>query len=524
MRNQATAATVWLHGWTGLLLGWLFFALALSGGFAVLAEKLLHPWLLPQVEASLSPSEADTLMATLMPLQPEGAKELTIRPPGEMHDRYFSAMFELSRDARKPGVDSVEIIVAPVDFDVIEVREGERDTLFTQRIAGSGMLVQQLHTRFLLPELVSQPLSAVLAPTMMLLAFTGLLLQPSVLKELWQNPLHKRELVSWRKFHKLLGAWVFPFLLFMGFSATFFATALPYLAGPASLVKFEGDADGVQRELLASPEGRATRVGDQMPMLGAALTHLQAAAPAAVLTRYTIEELGAPTAVIGIRAEVPGQLCGYGYAFDAYDAALIDEGCGIKIAFAPVSAVINSLLPLHAAHAGGPLISVLWFVFGLASAASIWFGLAYWCGKRSTQGGSGTAVNTYQLLARMNSGFCAGLLATVLALFNLDILLAWMGVHAYYGALHLVLPIALLVAVLACTLPRRQPLLQFDDLLRAAAVFSLAAPLLHGVLIRQFTVAVMLADIIFILLTVILLRASRRSPTPATAAAVSAAH
>ncbi|MEO7470066.1 MAG: PepSY-associated TM helix domain-containing protein [Sphingobium limneticum] len=85
MKNGIRQSMSWLHGWSGLLLGWLLFAVFLTGTIAYFRQEITL-WMQPELHGSVpSPRAAETALAKLAEVAPN-ASSWTVNLPNDRSD------------------------------------------------------------------------------------------------------------------------------------------------------------------------------------------------------------------------------------------------------------------------------------------------------------------------------------------------------------------------------------------------------------------------------------------------------
>jgi len=374
-------AMTWLHDWSGLVVGWLLFAIALAGSLSVFREEI-GDWARPEASCCVADSaQAGAAAVRWLSTHAAGAPGWFIQPADARSTTSYAVWADPKAGFVQKWLDARS--GSPV---------GIRDTL-------GGDFFYRLHFELQLPYPWGRILSGAAALAMLLALLTGIVAHRRIFVDFFTFRPGKGQR-SWLDAHNLLAVVALPFHLMIAFTG---ALTLATLLMPwGALSAYHGDAAALSRALYPAAidrpaAGRPAALAPIEPMLAEAerrfdggLYQISIAHPgdaAAVVTLIRAED-----ARIGIEAET--------VSFDGPSGRLIaahDE-------HRPAVATYNILYGLHTARFADIAIRWLYFVSGIALAAMIGTGLLLWTAKRRRD----RQDAGYLLVERLNLGFVAG--------------------------------------------------------------------------------------------------------------------
>lgn len=213
-----------LHGWCGIGLGLLLYAVLLSGAVATLAEEL-GTWADPLpssrdygvpsgVDQGLAPliREMDPAYLDLVLLYPRAGGRTRVVFYGDIQDvdgrvEHRSLMYDLHPDTRE--VLSRHRLPAGEIFDIEPV--GALSNYFSE-----------LHLHLLLPSSIGQVLGGIAALALLLLSISGFVVHRHLFSELFTWRRQSTALVGVRDSHTVAGTWTLPFLTVIAITGGYF--------------------------------------------------------------------------------------------------------------------------------------------------------------------------------------------------------------------------------------------------------------------------------------------------------------
>lgn len=371
----------WLHTWSGLVAGWLLFAIVLSGTLSVFRPEI-SAWMRPE----LAGRTADPVTAT-----DAAVGWLSV------HAARAPAWFLEPAGPRAAWTQAVWAADGGFVQRALDPRTGSpaaiRDTL-------GGEFFYRFHFELQLPYPWGRLLAAVAAMALVLVLLTGIVAHRRLFADFFTFRPGKGQR-SWLDAHNLLGVAALPFHLMIAFTGAVTLATLLMPWGTQAL--YHADQAAVQRDLnpgtVDRPAGnRPATLAPIGPMLRAAQQRFGGAG----IARVTVLN---PADAASVVIMVAGTDSGIGVerhviSFDGPTGRVLADQAETR----PALGLFRFLYGLHVARFAPGVTRWLYFLSGLMLAGLIGTGLRLWTIKRHRRApGFGTA-----LVERLNVGFIAG--------------------------------------------------------------------------------------------------------------------
>ncbi|NNA89183.1 PepSY-associated TM helix domain-containing protein [Pseudomonas gessardii] len=392
-----TQAMAWLHTWSGLVFGWLLFAIFLTGTLAVF-DKEIDGWMRPEIPTStLSQSAAAQQALGYLARQYPTARTWNIGLPGERSDT-----LTVSAGEQRRGGGTV---LDPYTGEPLAVRE----------TAGGGFFFR-FHFTLNLPRDLGIWTVGLAAMAMLVALVSGIVIHKKFFKEFFTFRPAKGQR-SWLDAHNATAVLVLPFHLMI----TYTGLVIFYLIYmPAAVdVLFDGDRDNLGRALRGAPAEQQVRGAASHAAELTALAPLLAAAERAMgpVSSLSIHHPGRSNAriearpVLGNRIELTK---GQSMLFDGVSGEVLRQPAVSR----PSLLTQKVMAGLHFAQFGGYAMRWLYFACGLASCAMLATGVVLFTVKRRRRHDGEGAVGAllYHLAERLNVAVVAGLMVACVAL------------------------------------------------------------------------------------------------------------
>ncbi|ATY34159.1 PepSY-associated TM helix domain-containing protein [Sphingomonas psychrotolerans] len=380
VREGARQVMAWLHGWTGLLLGWVLFVMCLGGTLSVFKPEIGR-WMRPEASATADPAEAIAATADWLSRNaPDATGWYLTVPDSRMHTveaAYDSGGAFLYR-ALDPSTG------APV----------ARETL-------GGEFFYRLHFELELPFPWGRLLASLAAAVMLIALITGIIAHRRIFRDFFTFRPRKGQR-SWLDGHNALGVLALPFHLMITFTGliTLGSLSMPW---PISAAYGE-DVAALYREQIPgiaerAASGARTPLAPLVPMLHEAQRRFGGGAVGRV---YVINPGNKNAVVTAFRADTsqiaytPAEI-----SFDGATGRVLAEWSEAR----PAIQTYNVLYGLHMGRFAPSLTRWLYFLGGAMLTLAIATGLALWIVKRRERGPLSMAN---RILERLNVGVLAG--------------------------------------------------------------------------------------------------------------------
>jgi len=404
MKGSLTQSMSWLHTWCGLLLGWMLFAIFLTGTLAVF-DKEISWWMQPELtnHAQSPAAAADVAQRWLMDNH-AGQSNWNISLPTER-----SPDLSVSVGERRRGAVSTQL--DPVSGATVEPRE---------TIGGNFFF--HFHYTLHLPRTLGVWVVGFAAMAMLVALISGIIIHKKIFKEFFTFRPAKGQR-SWLDAHNASAVLLLPFHLMITYTglAIFFLLYMP----AAVDALYDGDRQGYFRDAQSGRaaeqaprgEGRGSKpvAAPAAPML--ALSEIVSRAEAhygkGMIGGLAVSNPGKTNAqvtarpVLGHRIELTK---GEGMIFNGVTGELIQAPEPSRTS----QLTQRVLAGLHFAQFGGYPMRWLYFICGLISCAMIGTGLVLYAVKQRKQAKANP--HFLRVVESLNVAVIAGLLLACISL------------------------------------------------------------------------------------------------------------
>ena len=392
--REETKAMVAVHGWSGILLGLLLYAVVLTGTAAVFAEEI-GAWSAGHVatQSAFERPMADTLrrLGDETPAQYREAVDLF-----ETGDHDLGLFFH------RHEMDGGELIsrglfyVVGQDGRVTHPQQGTNEDVYGARNdnALSAFLVDT-HVRLHVPNPWGLLLTGILGLSMLVAAISGLLIHRHLFKDIFTLRRSGSAVLANRDAHSVAGTWSLPFAFILAFTGSFFSffgtVGMPVVA----MAAFGGNVQALTEAVYGNPgkpDPRPAAIGNMDRINADAI-----ARAGAIPTFVTIENFGrADAKVTTYHPPKAAAIAPMSLLYDGATAAFLQEKplIGPKPSAGGTLAAIMS--PLHFGNFAGLLSKAIWFGLGFAMCYVTYTGIRLWLVRR--EGG----VRSFAWLERTN--------------------------------------------------------------------------------------------------------------------------
>lgn len=379
--KEETKLMVAVHGWSGILLGLLLYAVVLTGMAAVFAEEV-GIWSAGHVERQSAferPIDG--------PLQ-----HLAARTPPEFRDDVD--LFEIGDHNlgvffhRHETAPSGEVINRGVyyqldrDGRIAGEQRGTGEEVFGPRNddALSSFLVDT-HVRLHVPDPWGLLLTGILGLAMLVAAISGLLIHRHLFKDIFTLRRKASPVLVDRDRHSVAGTWSLPFAFILAFTGSFFSffgtVGVPIVA----MAAFGGDQQALSDTVFGNPG-----TPDPRPQATGSLDRIAADARARTgeaPTFVTIEHFGrADATVTTFHNPKAGDIAPVTLVYRGATGAFEREKPSIGTRPSVGGTLTAIMGPLHFGNFAGLVSKAVWFGLGFAMCYVTLTGLRLWLARR----------------------------------------------------------------------------------------------------------------------------------------------
>lgn len=418
MKEGFRQAMSWLHTWSGLVLGWLLFAIFLTGTLAFFRAEL-NQWSRPELYP-MGPASAATAA--------RAQEALLRRAPG------VTQWIMHLPDERQPAVTLLwrtgngRFETLLMDPQTGAVREG-RDTL-------GGEFFYRFHFELRSAKVTrwaTEGRWVVGGATMLMFValLTGIVTHRRIFKDFFTFRPRKGGQRAWLDAHNVTGVLMLPFYLMITFSGLMIFHTLYLPAGIAALYRgasgvdsaayfAESSGEPAERRALRRRGGTAAQPPLPLLPLDPMLAQAGAEWPQGRIGDLRAQRLpdGRVQVEVGRHDGDRLQYRPQRLVFDGADGRLLHR----VDAQGPAARTYGVLYGLHMARFAGPTMRWALFGFGIAGSAMIATGLMLWVVKRRQQAarqraGGGTGAWGMRIVETLNIAALAGLPLAIAAFF-----------------------------------------------------------------------------------------------------------
>lgn len=423
MKEGFRQSMAWLHRWAGLLVGWVLFAVFLTGTAAYLRPEISY-WMRPELALSQpGPEDAAVALAAMARLAPQAQSWFITLPEAR---ETTTRVFWRDPSARARGFRS-EVLDAGTGSPV-----ASRDTL-------GGEFFYRFHFQLhYVGVLWGRWIISICTMFMLVAIVSGIITHRRIFADFFTFRPGKGQR-SWLDGHNVCAVLALPYHLMITYTGLvlFMLMLMPWGVETA----YPGQRPAFNAEAFGSAPQRP-RTGEAAPLIpfDAVLRQAEIHWPGGRIGRIVVTHPGDSSATIQLaRAEAerisntPQTL-----TFDGATGALLQASGAAR----PAAELRGVMYGLHIGRFAGPLLRALFILSGLAGTLMVATGCILWAVKQRQQalrqGGAGFGT---RLVEHLNIAAIAGLPLAMAAFFWANRLLpaalperaAW-EVHVFFGA------------------------------------------------------------------------------------------
>ncbi|NBF02322.1 PepSY domain-containing protein [Pseudomonas sp. Fl5BN2] len=402
MKEGFRQSMAWLHTWSGLLFGWLLFAIFLTGTLSYFKDEITH-WMQPEAPSRTLNADASLEVAQrYLEQHAQGAQRWFINLP----DGRQPSLSVGWQAPSKPGERGTftEKLLDPTTGGELHVRDTR-----------GGEFFYRFHFQLQMPYPWGRWLSTTAAMVMFVALISGIITHKKIFKDFFTFRPRKGQR-SWLDGHNAVGVLVLPFHLMITYSSLVIFMSMVM---PASiLASYKGDTDAFFKDLRpainsAPAAGQPAPLVALDPLLKQALAHW----PGGRVGRLVVNhpgDINASVLVYRHRADQVARDFGSMRSFSGVTGQPLQASPEQSLP----QAISGSFYGLHVGNFAGPVLRWLYFICGLASTAMIGTGLVIWLGKRQLKHAK-SAVMPFELrlVEVLNIASMSGLVIAVAGFF-----------------------------------------------------------------------------------------------------------
>lgn len=397
-------ANAWLHTWTGLLLGWLLYAVFLTGTLSFFQEEISF-WMKPEQHASSENNASASNAVSRLAMVAPNAAQWSITLPSERNAAMQVQWFEQGERIGKGG--GQRLTLNATNGEPIDVRETR----------GGGFLYRFHFELYGMPRELARWIVGIATMVMLVAIIGGVITHKKIFKDFFTFRPRKGQR-SWLDAHNATAVLALPFHFMITYSGLLLLMFMLMPWGVDSA--YQGDRQAFFNE--AGGRGGGGRGASAERSLEPA----QAAQMTDIAALLDQAQRNWPQGAASIQVTAPGTSQAIVEIRERGGDSLLDRGNGERLRFNAVtgellpsppapatnaaSATYNVFTSLHMLRFAGAPLRWFFFISGLLGTAMIATGLVLWVVKRLPERQKlGRTPFGHRLVEILNVGTVAGL-------------------------------------------------------------------------------------------------------------------
>ena len=401
MKGSFRQSMAWLHTWSGLIVGWVLFAIFVTGTASYYRPEISR-WMQPELRHS--EDRGPEAMATAAERALTYLKE---------HAQQSQAWFITLPNAEKPvtGLFWRNAPGQPPNIVLLDPATGERAAV---RDTQGGDFLYRFHFELHMPPLWGRWVVGLCAMIMLVALISGIVTHKRIFADFFTFRRDKAPRRSWLDAHNVTGVLALPFHVMITYTGIV-TLALMYMPWGVKTA-YKGDFQTFFAETGQSTASRQpAETAASLAPVGPMVRQARATFPDEPLERLMVVNQGDANAMVvavfeephGISHEHPQM------AFDGVTGAVVEvRRGGIK----PAVKTFTTMVGLHEAHFAGTALRLLFFLCGVMGSAMVATGIVLWSLARLPKLGERPFFGL-RLVQALNIGSIAGLPAAVAVYF-----------------------------------------------------------------------------------------------------------
>lgn len=374
-----------VHGWSAVVLGFLLYAVVLTGTVAVLAKEIGY-WSVGNIYThSALTQPVNAIVQKLSKSVGRAYREdVSIGTSVAGNLRVFFHKEVRKADGKVRG-RGVIFEVDPKTGETLSRREGFGLYLaITDQPSVLKRFIVDTHVQLYVPRPWGLLLTGILGLAMMAAGVSGFLIHRHLIRDAFTLRERKTSALTARDRHSVAGTWGLPFAFLLAFSGCFFSFAGSIGIPALAMVAFGGNVSQAERIVNGTQferPGKRIETGDLDAMLADARQR-SGAVPAGVSVQY----FGRKNAKVTI-SHFPkfGELRGKLYLYKGLTGEFVKEKPGVGQVPSGGANLLAIIGPLHFGNFAGLLSKAIWVALGFSSCYVIITGLTLWLKRRLHQ-------------------------------------------------------------------------------------------------------------------------------------------
>ncbi len=461
MRKGFRQSMAWLHAWSGLVVGWVLFAVFVTGTASYYRAEISR-WMRPELsdDRSFGPAEmaasAERGLAYLQAHAGE-ARSWSIalpRPEMPLLDLFWRTA---------PGRPAGHVLLDPETGAPALLRETR-----------GGDFLYRFHFELSMAPLWGRWVVGLCAMVMLVALISGIVTHRRIFADIFTFRRDKSAQRGWLDAHNVTGVLALPFHLMITYTGLVTLSLMYMPWGVNTAYRGESQRFFAEAGQITAPRAPAGLPGTLAPV-GPMVREAMATIHEPLERISFVNPKDANATVIAVFEEPPGLSHEHPQiAFDGATGTVLEVRAG---GLRPAAKTFTTMVGLHEAKFAGPALRILFFLCGLGGCAMVATGLILWTVARLPKSGQARPLGV-RIVQVLNVGTIAGLPGAIAGYFLANRLLPvglpdridW-EIRSFFAVWLL----------LACVALLRPPGRVWPELLRAVAGLFVAVALADGV-------------------------------------------
>ena len=400
MRKTFRQSMAWLHAWSGLVVGWVLFAVFVTGT-ASYYRTAISQWMRPELRIGRTFEPADLAAAAeravaYLQAQAGGARTWFIALPGP--EKPVLDLFWRTGPGRPPG----HVMLDP-----------DSGAPAAMRATRGGDFLYRFHFELNLPPLWGRWIVGVCAMILLVALISGIVTHRRIFADFFTFRRDKSAQRGWLDAHNVTGVLALPFHLMITYTglATLMVMYVPW--GLSTAYRGDGPRYFAESGQITAPRPPAGQPGTLAP-IGPMVARALAMRPEPLERITIVNPKDAHATVVAVFEEPHGLSHEHPQiAFDGVTGAVLEVRAG---GLQPATRTFTTMVGLHEAHFAGPALRILFFLCGLAGSTMVATGLLLWTVARLPKGNAPRGFGL-RLVQGLNVATIAGLPAALAGYF-----------------------------------------------------------------------------------------------------------
>lgn len=455
----------WLHTWSGLVAGWVLFAMFLTGTLAFFRPEITT-WMQPEIPAQqqVLPAEQAAEMAQryLSEHAPNASRWFIDLPSAR--EPYLALLYQVPKPA--PGTRGFRSVkLDPTTGQAINARETR-----------GGDFLYRFHFELEISRPWGRWLASIAGMFMLIAIISGIVTHKKIFKDFFTFRPTKGGQRAWMDGHNALSVLGLPFHLMITFSGLLLFVAMLLPAGINAA--YDKPNDYFNERFPGSTQQRPVDGQAALLPLSSFVQQASSLWSGGLVGRLVVANPGKPDALVSVQRD-SGERVSYArnppsLQFNGVNGSLVSRHDGNGAAVTTADTIVG----LHLGFFAAPVLRWLYFLVSLAGTAMVGTGLVLWVAKRRQKAGP-AAQQTFSLrfVDALNAASIAGCCLAVVVYFwaNRLVPAEWVGRGGWETrAFFIVWGLSYVYAFL---FPRRK----WVDLLSLTAILALMLPVLNAI-------------------------------------------